>query len=77
MNHKPYLKRYKFVPLSQISPELQHAVIAAEDGRFYQHHGFDWNAIQLAAEHDMEGGRTRGGSLAPPGPGQRRTPSQS
>ena len=39
----PYQERYKFVPLSQISPDLQHAVIAAEDARFYQHHGFDWH----------------------------------
>ena len=59
---KPYQKRYKFVPLSQISPDLQHAVIAAEDARFYQHHGFDWHAIQRAAEDDMGGGRLRGGS---------------
>ena len=58
----PYHERYKFVPLNQISPDLQHAVIAAEDARFYQHHGFDWHAIQLAAEDDMEGGRLRGGS---------------
>lgn len=58
----PYQERYKFIPLSQISPNLQHAVIAAEDGRFYQHHGFDWHALQLAAEEDMEGGRIRGGS---------------
>jgi monofunctional glycosyltransferase len=58
----PYQKRYKFVPLNQISPDLQHAVVAAEDARFYQHHGFDWHAIQLAAQEDMEGGRIRGGS---------------
>jgi len=58
----PYHERYKFIPLSEISPELQHAVIAAEDARFYQHHGFDWHAIQIAAEDDMEGGRIRGGS---------------
>ena len=58
----PYQERYKFIPLSQISPNLQHAVVAAEDARFYQHHGFDWHAIQLAAQEDMEGGRTRGGS---------------
>jgi monofunctional glycosyltransferase len=62
MHNTPYHERYKFVPLSQISPDLQHAVIAAEDARFYQHHGFDWHAIQLAAEDDMEGGRLRGGS---------------
>ena len=57
-----YQKHYKFVPLHQISPDLQHAVVAAEDARFYQHHGFDWHAIQLAAEEDLEGGRIRGGS---------------
>ena len=59
---KPYRERYTFIPLSQISPNFQHAVIAAEDARFYQHHGFDWHAIELAAQEDMEGGRTRGGS---------------
>lgn len=58
----PYQKRYHPIPLAEISPELQHAVIAAEDARFYQHHGFDWQAIQLAAENDMDGGRLRGGS---------------
>jgi monofunctional biosynthetic peptidoglycan transglycosylase len=58
----PYHKRYKFIPLSQISPNLQHAVIAAEDGRFYQHHGFDWQQIEIAAGEDWEGTRTRGAS---------------
>ncbi|MFP5230104.1 MAG: monofunctional biosynthetic peptidoglycan transglycosylase [Acidobacteriota bacterium] len=60
--NQPYHARDAFVPLRQISPNLQHAVIAAEDARFYQHHGFDWHAIQLAADNDMEGGRLRGGS---------------
>ena len=59
---KPYQKQYKFVPLKQISPDLQHAVIAAEDARFYQHHGFDWHEIQIAAEDSMDGERTRGAS---------------
>jgi monofunctional biosynthetic peptidoglycan transglycosylase len=62
IHHTPYHERYDFVPLRQISPDFQHAVIAAEDGRFYQHHGFDWHAMQIAAEDDMEGGRIRGGS---------------
>ena len=62
IHHKPYRERYKFIPLSQISLELQHAVISAEDARFYEHHGFDWHAIQIDAEDDMEGGRTRGAS---------------
>jgi monofunctional biosynthetic peptidoglycan transglycosylase len=59
---KPYHERYTFVPLSQISPDFQHAVIAAEDARFYQHHGFDWHAMEIAAEDDVDGGRIRGGS---------------
>ena len=58
----PYRKRYEFVPLGQISPNLQHAVVAAEDARFYQHHGFDWHEIQIAADDDWEGGRVRGAS---------------
>jgi len=62
MDGKPYHKRYRFVPLSQISPNLQHAVIAAEDARFYEHRGFDWHQMQIAADEDMEGGRLRGAS---------------
>ena len=62
VHQAPYRKRYKFIPLSQISPNLQHAVIAAEDGRFYQHHGFDWHQIEIAADEDLDGGRTRGAS---------------
>ena len=62
MHHMPHRKHYNFIPLSRISPDLQHAVIAAEDARFYQHHGFDWQEIQIAAEDDLEGGRTRGAS---------------
>jgi monofunctional glycosyltransferase len=62
IHDKPYRERYEFVPLAQISPELQHAVIAAEDANFYQHHGFDWHQMEIAAQDDMEGERTRGAS---------------
>jgi monofunctional biosynthetic peptidoglycan transglycosylase len=62
IHHKPYHKRFKFIPLSQIAPDLQHSVIAAEDARFYQHRGFDWHEIQIAAEDNLEGDRTRGAS---------------
>ena len=62
IERKPYREHYKFIPLSQISPDLQHAVIAAEDSRFYQHHGFDWREVQLAAQEDLDGERTRGAS---------------
>ena len=62
IHRTPYRERYEFVPLSEISPDFQHAVIAAEDARFYQHHGFDWSAMEIAAEDDLQGGRMRGGS---------------
>jgi monofunctional biosynthetic peptidoglycan transglycosylase len=62
IHNKPYQAQYKFVPLSQISPNFQHAVVSAEDARFYLHHGFDWEQLQKAAQQDMEGGRTRGAS---------------
>ena len=56
-----YVKRYEFVPLARISLPLQHAVIAAEDGNFYKHHGFDWVQIQDAVV-DAEAGHPRGAS---------------
>jgi monofunctional biosynthetic peptidoglycan transglycosylase len=61
--HKtPYRKRYVFVPLHRISLDFQHAVIAAEDSRFYQHHGFDWTEVKNAVEEQSEEGRLRGAS---------------
>src|ERR1700722_4323906 len=61
--HRPYKKRYEFVPLANISPNLQHAVVAAEDGRFRQHHGFDWLEMQKVLQDDVQRRRLgRGGS---------------
>ncbi len=62
IRHTPYRERYQFIPLSQISPNLQHAVVAAEDANFYHHHGFDWHQIEIDAHEDLEGERTRGAS---------------
>jgi monofunctional glycosyltransferase len=62
IHHTPYRERYRFIPLTQISSDLQHAVVAAEDANFFHHHGFDWHQIEIAAEEDMEGERTRGAS---------------
>ena len=60
---KPYQKRSEWVPLASISPNLQHAAIAAEDARFYQHHGIDWTEVSKVAEESLEEGEiTRGGS---------------
>jgi monofunctional glycosyltransferase len=38
--------RQEWVPLERISPRLQRAVIVAEDGRFRDHDGIDWNALR-------------------------------
>jgi len=63
LHHRPYHKRYVYVPLGRISPDLQHAVISAEDGRFYQHHGIDWKEVQAVVDRDMDEGKLgRGGS---------------
>lgn len=48
--------------LSNIDRNLVTAVIAAEDGKFCQHNGFDAEAIQTAIERNAQGGRIRGGS---------------
>jgi monofunctional biosynthetic peptidoglycan transglycosylase len=40
--------RYRWLPLAQISPQLAIAVVAAEDQRFPQHNGFDFQAIEKA-----------------------------
>jgi monofunctional biosynthetic peptidoglycan transglycosylase len=62
LTHKPYTKRYAFVPLSRVSHDLQHAVISAEDGRFYQHHGIDWTETQKVVEKGLEEGHMERGA---------------
>ena len=58
----------RWVPLRRISPQLVRSVIGAEDARFCEHHGFDFNAIQKAMAHNEANtsgngpGRIRGGS---------------
>ncbi len=54
---------HRWRPLSQMSPALPRAAIAAEDANFCSHHGFDFNAIQRAMQHDAkDGAKLRGGS---------------
>ena len=63
VHRRPYTKKYRFVPLSHISAYLQHAVVSAEDGRFYEHHGIDWKEVQQVIDQDVEEGHLgRGGS---------------
>jgi 1A family penicillin-binding protein len=51
------------VPLSAISPDLQRAIVAVEDRRFYRHPGIDPIGVVRAAMRDVQqGGRFEGGS---------------
>ena len=45
---------HHWVPLEEISPSLPTAVMASEDARFLEHHGFDYKAIEHAAMRNMK-----------------------
>ncbi|WP_026706066.1 monofunctional biosynthetic peptidoglycan transglycosylase [Flavobacterium soli] len=53
---------HDWVPLEEISPNIQKAVIASEDANFLTHYGFDFNAIEKAMENNEKGKRLKGGS---------------
>jgi monofunctional glycosyltransferase len=50
------------VPLSRISPRLARAVTVAEDARFYEHNGVDWQAVRGAVEEDWDEKNLRHGA---------------
>jgi monofunctional biosynthetic peptidoglycan transglycosylase len=53
----------KWVPYGRISNELKRAIIVAEDAKFVEHDGFDWEGIQRALEKNQRRGRiVAGGS---------------
>jgi monofunctional biosynthetic peptidoglycan transglycosylase len=61
-NPKAGLK-YKWVDYNRISVNLKRAIIAAEDARFIDHEGFDWEGITKAYKKNMKKGRiVAGGS---------------
>lgn len=51
---------HSWLPISEISPYLQSAVLLSEDGQFCVHHGVDWHQLRLALS--KKGGPTRGAS---------------
>ena len=53
--------RYTWVPYAKISPNLKRAMIAAEDAKFVEHSGFDWDGIQNALEKNEKKGRVVAG----------------
>jgi len=55
--------RHQWVPYERISPHLKRAVVAAEDARFLDHEGFDWEAIvQARAKNESRGKIVAGAS---------------
>ncbi|MDE2366102.1 MAG: monofunctional biosynthetic peptidoglycan transglycosylase [Betaproteobacteria bacterium] len=55
--------RMQWMPYERISPHLKRAIIAAEDSKFLEHEGFDFEAIQKAYEKNLKKGRlVAGGS---------------
>lgn len=55
--------KHQWVPYARISTHLKRAVVTAEDARFAEHEGVDWDAIEKAVEANLKRGRSvRGGS---------------
>ena len=53
--------RQRWIAYEDISVHLKRAVVAAEDDRFLDHRGFDWEGIQRALERNAERGRLAAG----------------
>ena len=54
--------QHRWTPYERISPQLKRAVVAAEDAKFMDHEGFDWQAIQKALERNQQKGRVVAGA---------------
>lgn len=51
----------QWLPYNRISPHLKRAIIAAEDAKFVDHEGFDWDGIQKAIEKNQKKGKVVAG----------------
>jgi monofunctional biosynthetic peptidoglycan transglycosylase len=54
-------QQYQWVAYERISNNLKKAMVAAEDAKFVDHEGFDWDGIQLALEKNQKKGRVVAG----------------
>ncbi|UOX34683.1 monofunctional biosynthetic peptidoglycan transglycosylase [Flavobacterium sediminilitoris] len=61
-NGKEMTCSHDWVSIENISPNLQKAVIASEDGLFLEHNGFDFKSMQKAYEGNQKGKKIKGGS---------------
>ena len=57
-----YVENRETVPYEQLSPDLINAVVAVEDAKFYQHHGYDLLGIIRAALKNVTAGHVRQGA---------------
>lgn len=57
-----YESKHNWIPLEEISPSLQLAVVCAEDQNFLSHNGFDYEAIKKAYKKNQKNQRLKGGS---------------
>lgn len=62
MDGKEMHSSHDWVPIEEISTNLQKAAIASEDGNFLTHSGFDFKAIEKAYESNQKGKKVKGGS---------------
>jgi monofunctional biosynthetic peptidoglycan transglycosylase len=53
--------RQQWVPYARVSNHLKRAIVAAEDAKFIDHEGFDWEAIQKAHAKNLQRGRVVAG----------------
>ncbi len=60
--HNPDARLHRiWVPYERISPNLKRAIVVAEDSRFVDHEGFDWEAIEKAREKNLRKGHVVAG----------------
>lgn len=61
-NGEEMTSSHDWVPLEEISPNLQKAVIASEDDLFLTHNGFNFKAMEKAFKNNQKGRKLKGGS---------------
>ena len=61
-NGKEMTSSHDWVPIEEISPNLQKAVIASEDDLFLTHNGFNFDAMYKAFKNNNKGKKLKGGS---------------
>lgn len=61
VGNRGYRNRQVWTDIEDISPKMIQAVLASEDGRFLEHHGFDFKELKkMKRDHDYYGQKLRG-----------------